>query len=136
MSTLVVGYPSSTELNVPTQIGGLLDLLVVLLPPTYIPFYMIPLHTAPISQANLYPCLLPPTSRYENDLSCSLVRLLDNVHKVYLACTHVPELLSRIRHIRHIPGTCIYFFSFFQLFCLKYQVINHVGRTGQHVVGG
>lgn len=48
--TLVVGYPSSAELNVPTQIGGLLDLLVVLLLlPTYIPFYMIPLHTAPTS---------------------------------------------------------------------------------------
>lgn len=26
------------------------------------------------------------------------------------------------------------FSAFFQLFCLKYQVINHVGRTGQHVV--
>lgn len=35
MSTLVVGYPSSAELNVPAEIGGLLDLLVVLLLPTY-----------------------------------------------------------------------------------------------------
>lgn len=135
--TLVVGYPSSAELNVPTQIGGLLDLLVVLLP-TYLTlhtFLQDPLHSASTSQANVYMYLLPPTSRYENDLSCSLVRLLDNVHIHAMHTGHVPELLSRIRHIRHIPGTCIYFFSFSQLFCLKYQqvtklltkFINHVG---------